>query len=66
MSALTAPHPLQPLGGEDILLDEFENLGLRCNPATQLVVTCEVRGRSGLLLQAGAALCGGQSAEADA
>lgn len=29
-------------GGEDILLDEFENLGLSCNPATQLVVTCEV------------------------
>lgn len=40
------PSPLCPctqaLGGEDILLDEFENLGLRCNPATQLVVTCEV------------------------
>eukprot|EP00887_Chlorella_sp_A99_P002814 scaffold6.g2814.t1 len=30
------------LGGEDMLLDEFENLGLHCNPATQLVVTCEV------------------------
>ncbi|KAL4442949.1 hypothetical protein ABPG77_008440 [Micractinium sp. CCAP 211/92] len=30
------------LGGEDILLDEFENLGLHCDPATQLVVTCEV------------------------
>lgn len=30
------------LGGEDILLDEFEALGLRCDPATQLVVTCEV------------------------
>ena len=31
-----------PLGGEDILLDEFEHLGLKCNPATQLVITCEV------------------------
>ena len=30
------------LGGEDVLLDEFENLGLHCDPATQLVVTCEV------------------------
>ena len=30
------------LGGEDVLLDEFENLGLHCNPGTQLVVTCEV------------------------
>ena len=30
------------MGGEDILLDEFETLGLRCDPATQLVVTCEV------------------------
>lgn len=29
-------------GGEDILLDEFDNLGLHCDPATQLVVTCEV------------------------
>ena len=29
-------------GGEDVLLDEFENLGLACDPATQLVVTCEV------------------------
>jgi len=29
-------------GGEDILLDEFENIGLTCNPHTQLVVTCEV------------------------
>lgn len=34
----------QALGGEDILLDEFENLGLCCNPLTQLVVTCEVKG----------------------
>lgn len=32
----------QALGGEDILLDEFESLGLHCDPATQLVVTCEV------------------------
>ena len=31
-----------PRGGEDVLLDEFEALGLRCDPATQLVVTCEV------------------------
>jgi HSP20 family molecular chaperone IbpA len=31
-----------PLGGEDILLDEFEGLGLKCDPSTQLVVTCEV------------------------
>ncbi|KAK9810351.1 hypothetical protein WJX72_009272 [[Myrmecia] bisecta] len=29
-------------GKEDMLLDEFENLGLHCTPATQLVVTCEV------------------------
>ena len=34
--------PGTALGGEDILLDEFEALGLRCDPATQLVVTCEV------------------------
>lgn len=34
--------PGQPLGGEDVLLDEFETLGLHCDPATQLVVTCEV------------------------
>ncbi|KAL6778128.1 hypothetical protein ACKKBG_A17025 [Auxenochlorella protothecoides x Auxenochlorella symbiontica] len=32
-------------GGEDILLDEFDALGLHCEPATQLVVTCEVCGR---------------------
>lgn len=32
----------QGLGGEDLLLDEFAGLGLHCNPATQLVVTCEV------------------------
>lgn len=31
-----------PMGGEDVLLDEFESLGLKCDPATQLVVTCEV------------------------
>lgn len=29
-------------GGEDVLLDEFDSLGLRCDPHTQLVVTCEV------------------------
>ena len=29
-------------GGEDVLLDEFDNLGLKCDPNTQLVVTCEV------------------------
>lgn len=34
--------PGQALGGEDILLDEFESIGLSCDPATQLVVTCEV------------------------
>jgi hypothetical protein len=34
---------MQALGGEDILLDEFANLGLHCDPLTQLVVTCEVR-----------------------
>ena len=32
----------QAAGGEDILLDEFEGLGLHCDPHTQLVVTCEV------------------------
>lgn len=35
----------QGRGGEDILLDEFDALGLHCEPATQLVVTCEVCGR---------------------
>ncbi|KAL4457675.1 hypothetical protein ABPG75_012540 [Micractinium tetrahymenae] len=40
-TAATGPGGLG-LGGEDILLDEFENLGLHCDPATQLVVTCEV------------------------
>ncbi|KAA6419415.1 MAG: hypothetical protein FRX49_10673, partial [Trebouxia sp. A1-2] len=29
-------------GGEDVLLDEFDGLGLHCDPQTQLVVTCEV------------------------
>ena len=29
-------------GGEDVLLDEFDSLGLTCDPHTQLVVTCEV------------------------
>lgn len=37
----TAP-AAQALGGEDLLLDEFEALGLFCQPASQLVVTCEV------------------------
>ncbi|DBA99584.1 hypothetical protein WJX82_005130 [Trebouxia sp. C0006] len=32
----------QAAGGEDLLLDEFEGLGLHCDPQTQLVVTCEV------------------------
>ena len=32
-------------GGEDLLLDEFEKLGLSCDPSCQLVVTCEVCGR---------------------
>ena len=27
------------------MLDEFEGLGLHCEPSTQLVVTCEVCGR---------------------
>ena len=27
-------------GGEDILLDEFENLGLHCDPATQVPACC--------------------------
>ena len=35
----------QAPGGEDLLLDEFEGLGLHCEPSTQLVVTCEVCGR---------------------
>ncbi len=32
----------QASGGEDILLNEFDGLGLHCDPLTQLVVTCEV------------------------
>ena len=36
---------MQAPGGEDLLLDEFEGLGLHCDPGTQLVVTCEVCGR---------------------
>ncbi|KAL3140047.1 hypothetical protein ABBQ38_004327 [Trebouxia sp. C0009 RCD-2024] len=32
----------QSKGGEDVLLDEYEGLGLHCDPFTQLVVTCEV------------------------
>ena len=36
------PATAQPQGGEDVLLDEFESLGLRCDAATQLVVTCGV------------------------
>ena len=32
----------QAQGGEDMLLDEFEGLGLHCEPRTQLVVLCEV------------------------
>mmetsp|Transcript_9128 Transcript_9128/g.15666 ORF Transcript_9128/g.15666 Transcript_9128/m.15666 type:complete len:532 (+) Transcript_9128:380-1975(+) len=32
-------------GGEDVLLDEFERLGMHCDPTTQLVVLCEVCGR---------------------
>ncbi|KAL3154051.1 hypothetical protein ABBQ32_013597 [Trebouxia sp. C0010 RCD-2024] len=32
----------QSKGGEDVLLDEYEGLGLHCDPQTQLVVTCEV------------------------
>ena len=33
---------MQAEGGEDMLLDEFEGLGLHCEPRTQLVVLCEV------------------------
>ncbi|PSC71468.1 heat shock [Micractinium conductrix] len=40
--AAAAAGPARGQGGEDILLDEFEGLGLKCDPATQLVVTCEV------------------------
>ena len=29
-------------GGEGILLDEFERMGISCDPLTQLVITCEV------------------------
>ncbi|KAK9853604.1 hypothetical protein WJX84_007036 [Apatococcus fuscideae] len=29
-------------GGEGVLLDDFANMGIHCDPATQLVVTCEV------------------------
>lgn len=32
-------------GGEDLMLDELERLGLACEPSTQLVVVCEVRWR---------------------
>jgi len=39
---LTRMHLMQAAGGEDLLLDEFEGLGLHCDPQTQLVVTCEV------------------------
>jgi len=35
-------HLMQAAGDEDLLLDEFEGLGLHCDPQTQLVVTCEV------------------------
>ena len=33
---------MQAQGGEDMLLDEFEGLGLHCEAGTQLVVLCEV------------------------
>ncbi len=33
---------VQAQGGEDMLLDEFEGLGLHCEARTQLVVLCEV------------------------
>lgn len=29
-------------GGEDLMLDELERLGLHCEPSMQLVVVCEV------------------------
>jgi hypothetical protein len=32
----------QAQGGEDILLDQLAEMGLHCDPLTQLVVTCEV------------------------
>lgn len=34
--------PLQAMGGEDVLLNELDALGLVCDPGSQLVVTCEV------------------------
>ncbi len=36
---------MQAQGGEDMLLDEFEGLGLHCEARTQLVVLCEVCSR---------------------
>lgn len=36
-------------GGEDILLDEFDRIGLNCDAASQLVVLCEVCGSPGRL-----------------
>lgn len=32
-------------GGEDIILDEFERKGIKCDPMCQLVLVCEVCGR---------------------
>ena len=32
----------QARGGEDVLLNEFDGLGLHCDARTQLVVICEV------------------------
>ena len=34
--------PTQARGGEDVLLDGFDGLGLHCEARTQLVVICEV------------------------
>lgn len=33
---------VQAKGGEDVLLQQLAELGLQCDPLTQLVVTCEV------------------------
>jgi len=32
-------------GGEDILLDDLERLGIQIDPGSQLVILCEVCGR---------------------
>jgi hypothetical protein len=37
---------MQAHGGERILLDQLDALGMHCDAATQLVVLCEVGGQS--------------------